>query len=154
MSRLQHSGGGRLVTGDTALRDALMRISQRFPQAISVTEAIGGATGQQRASLLLGLLNCWLTGMLELYIDPPAVLAQPPGEKPRVNAVARYLAAQNQAPINQRHGSIPVDTTQRRFIQLVDGTRTRAQLARELGTSKDDVDRLIQFLTNTALLEA
>jgi len=82
------------------------------------------------------------------------MLAQPPSDKPRASPVARYLAAQNQSPINRRHGSIVVDETQRRFIQLLDGTRTRDQLASEMGTARENVDQLIQFSLNAALLEA
>jgi hypothetical protein len=47
-----------------------------------------------------------------------------------------------------------VDATQRRFIQLLDGTRTRDQLAAEMGTARENIDRLMQFTLNAALLEA
>jgi methyltransferase-like protein len=151
MTRFEHVRGN-LVIGAGPLHDALVRITGRFPQALAVKELLDAA-GQHRATVLQQLLNCWMNGMLELYVDPPAVLAQPPSDKPRASPVARYLAAQNQSPINRRHGSIPVDATQRRFIQLLDGTRTRDQLATELGTARENIDRLIQFSLNAALLE-
>lgn len=152
-SRFEHSRGGVVVTGAGPLHDALVTISRRFPRAIGVAEVLDAA-GQQRATLLRELLDCWMNGMLELYIDPPAVLAQEPGDKPRASAIARYLAAQNQAPINQRHGSITVDAAQRRCIELLDGSRTREQLANELGTTREKVEELIRFSMNAALLEA
>jgi SAM-dependent methyltransferase len=152
MSRFDHVRGG-LVTGAGPLRDALVTINARFPRAISVQELIDLA-GHQRGALLHELVNCWMSGMLELYIDPPAVLAQASSDRPRASPIARYLVAQNQTPINQRNASVPVDATQRRFIQLVDGTRTRDQLATELGTARENIDRLIQSLLETALLEA
>lgn len=151
-TRFSHSRGGELVTGAGPLHDALVKISQSFPKAISVKEVIDAA-GQQRAAVLRELVNCWMNGMMELYVDPPPVLAQAPGDKPRASRVARYLAAQNQPPINQRHGSIPVDETQRRFIQLLDGTRTRDQLAAEMSTKREEIDQLIRFSMNAALLE-
>jgi SAM-dependent methyltransferase len=151
--RFEHSRGGGLVTGAGALRDALTKISQRFPHTIAVEEVLAAA-GQHHATLLRELLSCWLKGMLELYVEPPPVLAQAPGDRPRASSVARYLAAHNESPINQRHGSIPLDATQRRFIQLLDGTRTRDQLATELGTARENIDRLLQFAMNAALLEA
>jgi hypothetical protein len=95
-----------------------------------------------------------MNGMLELYVEPPGVLAQAPSDKPRASLVAHYLAAQDQVLINQRHASIPVDATQRRFIQLLDGTRTREQLATELGVARANIDQLIQVSVNAALLEA
>lgn len=153
MSRFENRRGA-LVTGAGPLHDALVTISRRFPQAISVKEVIDAAAGQHRATLLRELLSCWMNGMLELYVDPPPVPAQAPSDKPRASPIARYLAAQNQPPINQRHGSIPVDATQRRFIQLLDGTRTRDQLAAELGTAREHIDQLIRFSMNAALLEA
>jgi SAM-dependent methyltransferase len=152
MSRFEHALGN-LVIGAGPLHDALVKISGRFPRALAVAELLDAA-GQHRATLLRELLNCWLNGMLELYVEPPAVLAQPPGDKPRASLVARYLAAQNQTPINRRHWSIPVEPTQRRFIQLLDGTRTRDQLATEMGMSRENIDRLLQFSLNAALLEA
>ena len=152
MTRFEHSRG-TLVTGAGPLHDALVTISRRFPQAISVKEVIDAA-GEQRATLLRELVNCWMNGMLELYVDAPAVLAETPAEKPRASLVARYLAGQGQIPINRRHASIPVDETQRRFIQLLDGTRTRDQLANELGAGRERIDELIQFSVNAALLEA
>jgi SAM-dependent methyltransferase len=152
MSRFDHLRGG-LVTGAGPLHDALVTINARFPRAISVKELIDPA-GHQRGAVLRELVNCWMSGMLELYIEPPAVLAQASSDGPRASPVARYLVAQNQAPINQRNASVPVDATQRRFIQLADGTRTRDELATELGTARENIDKLIQSLLETALLEA
>ena len=151
LSRFEHQRGA-VVTGAGPLHDALVTISGRFPQTIAIKEVIDAA-GQQRATLLRELVNCWMNGTLELYVDPPTVRAQTTSDKPRVSPVARYLAAQNQAPINQRHGSIPVDETQRRFIQLLDGTRTRDRLATEMSTTRENIDQLIRFSMNAALLE-
>jgi SAM-dependent methyltransferase len=153
MTLFQHSRGGRRATGAGPLHDALVTISRRFPQAIAVSEVIDAAGGQHREPLLHELVKCWMNAMLELYVDPPPVLARGPGERPRASLVARYLAAANQSPINQRHGSITIDATQRRFIQLLDGTRTREQLAAELGMAREAIDQLVQFVTNAALLE-
>jgi methyltransferase-like protein/ubiquinone/menaquinone biosynthesis C-methylase UbiE len=150
--RFQHSRGGQVVTGAGPLHDALVTISRRFPRAIAVEEVLAAA-GQHRATLLSELLDCWMNGMLELYIDPPAVLAQASGDRPRASIVARYLAAQNHAPTNRRHAGVTVDETQRRFIQLLDGTRTRDQLATALGTARSNIDELIRFSLNAALLE-
>ena len=152
LSRFEHQRG-EMVTGAGPMHDALVMISRRFPRTISIKEVIDAA-GQQRATLLRDLLNCWMNGTLELYVDPPPVLAEASSDKPRASSVARYLAAQNQSPINQRHGSITVDETQRRFIQLLDGTRTRDQLATAMSTTRENIDQLIRFSLNAALLEA
>ncbi|HKU13426.1 MAG TPA: class I SAM-dependent methyltransferase [Steroidobacteraceae bacterium] len=153
MTLFQHSRGGKRVVGAGPLHDALVTINRRFPQAIPLREVVAAAAVHHREPLLRELVKCWMNAMLELYVEPPPVLARTPGDKPRASLVARYLAAQNQDPINQRHGSITVDATQRRFIQLLDGTRTREQVAAELGLAKEAVDQLVQFVTNAALLE-
>lgn len=153
MTRFHHSRGGRRVIGAGPLHDALVTISRHFPQPLAIREVLDAAGTQHRGLLLHDLVNCWMDAMLELYVDPPPVLARTPSDRPRASLVARYLAAQNQSPVNQRHGSVTVDATQRRFIQLLDGTRTREQLATELGTAKEAVDQLLQFAMNAALLE-
>jgi SAM-dependent methyltransferase len=153
MTCFRHSRGGRRVIGPGPLHDALVTISRHFPHAIPVREVVDAAGGQHREPLLHDLVNCWMNAMLELYIEPPPVLARAPSDRPRASPVARYLAAQNQSPINQRHGSITIDATQRRFIQLLDGTRTRDQLRAELGMAREAIDQLVQFVTNAALLE-
>jgi hypothetical protein len=130
----------------------LVRINASFPRAIAVADVIDAA-GEQRELLLRELLNCWMNGMLELYIDPPAVAARA-SDKPRASLVARYLVAQGQSPINQRNASVPVDAAQRGLIQLLDGTRSREQLAAELGAPRNLIDQLIQSLLDSALLEA
>ncbi len=149
MSRFTHVRGD-VVIGAGPLHDALVTISRRFPHAISVEEVIAAA-GQHRATLLRELLSCWRKGILELYVEPPAVPA--PSDKPRTSRVVRYLAAHKQPPINQRHGSVPVDEAARRFLGLLDGTRTRNQLANELGTAPQNIDNLLQWAMKTALLE-
>ena len=153
MTRFRHSLGGRRVIGAGPLHDALVTISRRFPQATPVSEVVDAAGGRHREPLLHELVNCWMDSMLELYVVPPPVLARTPSDRPRASIVARYLAAQNQSPVNQRHGTITIDATQRRLIQLLDGTRTRDQLAAALGTAREAIDQLVQFTMNAALLE-
>ena len=151
--RFEHSRGGQVVTGAGPLHDALVTINA----AVSAGDCRRRSARPPPANIARRccreLLDCWMNGMLELYIDPPAVLAQASGDKPRASTVARYLAAQNHAPTNRRHASVTVDETQRRFIQLLDGTRTRDQLATGLGTARSNIDELIRFSLNAALLE-
>jgi SAM-dependent methyltransferase len=152
LSRFEHPRGGRLVTGPGPLREALATISRSFPRATAVTELINAA-GPARGGLARELLNCWMNGMLELYVDPPVVLSEA-GDRPRASSVARYLASQGQSPINQRHESIPCDVNQRKLMTLMDGTRTRDQLANEVGIARPQLDQLMQLLIGVSLLES
>jgi SAM-dependent methyltransferase len=151
MTRFEHTRGGRLITGSALVRDALSGIARRFPQTIPVAELLASA-GPDRDAVARELLNCWMNGMLELYVEPRSFLS--PGEKPRASAVARYLASGGQSPINLRHETIRGDDLQRKLLPLMDGTRTRDQLAAECAAPRDDFDRAMQALAFTAMLEA
>ena len=152
MSRFEHPRGGRLVTGTPFVRDALSSIARQFPRPIQFSQLLDAAGGDNRAALARELLTCWMNGMIELYVDAPLFRVDP-GAQPRTSAVARYLAAHGQAPINLRHESINVDPNQRRLIMLLDGTRTRDQLASEMNIARDVVDRALEALATVALLE-
>ena len=55
---------------------------------------------------------------------------------------------------NLRHGTIDVpDELGRRLIGLLDGTRDRAALLRELGRPADELERSLEGLARIAVLE-
>ena len=66
--------------------------------------------------------------MMELYCEPP-VFCMTPGSRPRASALARYLSQRGRRLINLRHESMEVYELHARLVSLLDGTRTREQLA-------------------------
>ena len=52
-----------------------------------------------------------------------------------------------------RHESIPVDANQRKLLTLLDGTRTRDELAKAMSVPGEVIDRAMGALMGVALLE-
>lgn len=150
-TRFEHPGGARYVTTSPDVRHALATIAARFPRAAPLAEFL--ADGRpQRDEVAAALLHCWRIGMLRLYLDPPVYAAQP-SAAPRAAAVARHLAAHGRQPINLRHETITLAPEHRAILPLLDGTRTREQLAAESGLSREAVERALGQLAMSAVLE-
>jgi hypothetical protein len=109
------------------------------------------SAGVERDAVRRELVNGWLNGMIELYVDEPALPAEP-GAMPSTTPVARYLASRGESPVSLRHESIPIDPNQRRLIALLDGTRTREQLAVEVNAPPEIIDRALGALLGVGLL--
>src|SRR5204862_7116227 len=77
------------------------------------------------------LLDCYLAGMVELHLRPPALAAEA-GERPRASALARFQAAANQPLCNLRHSTVALDPFDRLVLQQLDGTRERSALVEAL----------------------
>jgi SAM-dependent methyltransferase len=152
MSRFEHPRGGRMVTGSAPVRDALVHIARQFPRPTQLGQLLASAPPADRPQVARELLSCWMNGMIELYVDAPQFRVDP-GSHPHTSAIARHLASQEQAPINLRHESINVDAAQRRLITLLDGTRSRDQLAAEVPLPRETLDRALEALATVALLE-
>jgi methyltransferase-like protein len=84
-----------------------------------------------RLNLAEVLLSCYLDGVVELHLRPPA-LAAAAGERPRASAVARYQAAAGQPLCNLRHCPVDLDAFDRLVLQQLDGTRGRPALLEAL----------------------
>ena len=153
MSRFEHPRGGRLVTGNAALREALSSIARQFPRPVEIKQLLDAAPANDRAMLSRELLHAWMNGMVEAYVEQPQFRVEP-GESPRASSVARHLATiAGQSPINLRHEVINFDPTQRKLITLLDGTRTRAQLAAEMQLPRETIDRALDALAMVAMIE-
>ena len=89
--------------------------------------------------------------MVQLHVHPPALSARP-GERPEVTRLARHQAAHGELVTNLRHALVrPEDDRGRRLIALLDGTRDRDALAKELGDA-DALERSLDGLAQLALI--
>jgi hypothetical protein len=149
-TRFEHPAGVRYVTQSPAVRQALTTISSRFPQSVPVREV---AAGDSAAEVTSALLQCWRSGLIRLYADPPRYVTQA-GDRPRVTRIARHLVSIGEAPVNLRHETTPLTPPQRSLIALLDGTRDRDQLAGDAGLPRDVVDQSLAQFAFSALLEA
>ena len=90
---------------------------------------------------------------MQLHVWAPEIAAAP-SERPVASALARLQAAEGTRVTNLRHAGVDVpDALGRRLITLLDGTRDRDALLRELGRPADELERSLQGLVSIALLE-
>ena len=99
------------------------------------------------------LLRAYAVNLVQLHVWAPEI-ATLPSERPVASALARLQAASGTRITNLRHGTLEVpDELGRRLITLLDGTRDRAALLRELDRPADELERSLEGLARIAVLE-
>jgi SAM-dependent methyltransferase len=138
--------GATLTTDHEAVKAALVRIGDAWPDAVPIAEPADDA-------VLETLLRAYAADLVHLHVWAPA-LATAPSERPVASALARLQAAEGTRVTTLRHTSVEVtDELGRRLIGLLDGTRDRAALLRELDRPADELERSLEGLARIALLE-
>ncbi len=148
-------GNTRFTTPDAELAGLLRRIGQANPGSIPLAGEIAGpAVGDT-------ILRFYLMGLLSLYSEPfPFTLT--PGERPLASPLARQQAMQGEAKIaTLHHKTMQVaEPADRHFITLLDGTRSRRELAVEMArftgtpleTIAADLNKSLSGVARAALL--
>jgi SAM-dependent methyltransferase len=118
---------GRAATSEKVIADLLGLIGAAEPHAIPLADRI---TNQKMAETVLRLFRM---GALSLQTEPFPFTATP-GERPVASALARLQAARGESNLaSLRHTTVEItDANTRHFISLLDGTRTRRDLALEM----------------------
>jgi SAM-dependent methyltransferase len=93
-------------------------------------------------------------GLIDL--STVAGMATPAGEKPMASLLVRRQAAQGDPTVSTlRHTTVEVsDDEGRRLLTLLDGTRDRDTLAREMQCSREQMDAQLELLGRLAVLSA
>jgi SAM-dependent methyltransferase len=139
--------GATLTTDNEALKVALVRLGDAWPRALPVADLTDDD------AVCEALLQAYASNVVQLHLWAPALAAEAP-ERPVASAVARVQAARGTRVTNLRHASVEVpDELGRRLIGLLDGTRDRAALLRELQRPADELERSLEGLARIALLE-
>jgi SAM-dependent methyltransferase len=139
--------GATLTTDNDAVKAALVRLGEAWPVAVPVAQ-LGGADAVAEM-----LVRAYAVNFVQLHVWAPD-LATTPSERPVASAPARLQAARGTRVTTLRHAEIDVpDELGRRLITLLDGTRDRAALLRELGRPADELERSLQGLAAIGLLE-
>src|SRR5215470_9556341 len=118
---------GRAATSERAIADLLGRIGTAAPHAIAL------ADGTNNRNIAETILRLFRVGALSLQTEPfPFTLT--PGERPFASALARLQAARGEANLaSLQHTTVAIDDANtRHFVSLLDGTRTRHDLAEEM----------------------
>jgi len=118
---------GRAATSDAVIAALLGHIGESEPQSVPLTTRI---PDRKFAETILRLFRI---GALSLQTEPfPFALT--PGERPAASGLARLQAARGESHLaSLRHTTVEIDdASTRHFISLLDGTRTRRDLALEM----------------------
>ena len=146
--------GSTLATDHRLSKAVIQQLGACWPETMSFAEALeralsalGAAAAPVRANLdeeieALGrvLYRAFAAGQFELHWSPPRLTATIDG-RPKASLLARVQAETALAVTNLRHRGISLkDDTVRRFLMLVDGTRSVEQLVADLRSMvADDV---------------
>jgi methyltransferase-like protein len=106
----------------------------------SIPSTISAETLAAEKSLLAAaLLQCYVASLVELRTHPTNLRARP-GDLSRVSPLARWQAANSPSVTTLRHERVQLDGFCRRVLQLLDGTRNRADIQRELSQTRPTGD--------------
>lgn len=159
--------GSTLTTDHPLVTRALERIAGSWPGAVWAHELIPQqASDEDRAAVCGALLRSYAGNLVQLHAMPPA-LTTSVSERPEASPLARYQTRSGELVTNLRHTSVRIeDDLGKRLLVLLDGTRDRVQLLRELRaflleTGRQEphdldsgLERSLQGLAGLALLRA
>jgi SAM-dependent methyltransferase len=151
-----HTADGASMTTNLPLaKAAILYLTARWPLAVPFGELPGAS-----AALADLLLTIYASGLLELHIVPLR-FALEVSERPRAFALARLQAESGSFVTTGRHSTVELDDDLgRRLVTLLDGTRDRAALLKDLASESnqplraEDLERSLTGLARLALLEA
>ncbi|MFO1370964.1 MAG: class I SAM-dependent methyltransferase [Candidatus Competibacteraceae bacterium] len=135
-------GDKAVAVRDATHKVALARIASLWPRAVSFTDLWAHVESSARlpaaqqeelqAQLCETLLKCYRSGVVELAVTPVRV-ATTPGDRPQASALARGQALLGQRITSLYGHRVNIsDDFSRFFLQLLDGSRTRAEIAAAL----------------------
>jgi SAM-dependent methyltransferase len=126
--------GAAIRTSMPLAKAALAHLASIWPRAASFEEVLAAAPEAVRDAAVLSelLLKTFAAGLVELHACP-SPFAAGAGERPRAFRLARYEAARGRMVTTLRHSSVELeDAAARKLLQLLDGSRDRAAILREL----------------------
>lgn len=137
----QNERGAKAETGHPLAKAALLELGAmwprraEFPALLARTrERSASRAPEERDAAALAeiLLHCYAAGLIELHAHAPR-FAQSAGERPEASALARSQARESAWVTTLCHNRLRLDDdVGRRMVELLDGTRDRAALQREL----------------------
>jgi SAM-dependent methyltransferase len=147
--------GVSMKTGHGSVKRILAALDVAWPHSIPYRDLpVEGISGTECADFILGLYGSWL---VELSAGPPSFV-RTPGPRPSTTRLARLQLEQRDLVTSQRHMEVRMDgETTKALIRLLDGSRDRAALLRELKTidpqmTMESLEAGLQKLADLALL--
>jgi hypothetical protein len=87
----------------------------------------GPASAEERRQLATRLLNCYLSGLMDLSISPPRFITTV-AERPLASPYARLRAAEGGKVVNLRLETVPLSAPSRLVLQHLDGRHDQPAL--------------------------
>ncbi len=150
-------GGASIRTKLPLAKAVMLHLGRSWPRAASFEELLASAPDREFLQHLL--LRIYASGLVELHASPSHFLTEV-SDRPRAFSLARFHARRGSVIPTLRHSTVEVqDQLARRLIELLDGTRDRAALQRDLQPFADspvrpeDIERNLAKLARMALLE-
>lgn len=140
--------GTKITTNHPVILKKLEELSELWPGSMSMEWMTGGDLLVEQFVLQLYAAN-----LVKFHTHPPLFTLQP-GEFPEASAVARYQASKGHAvaTLTQYPAKIEGETA-RTFLQLLDGTRTREALAKEMARPLVAIDENLNSMAKLGLLK-
>lgn len=159
--------GSTISTQHRPSQTALDRLAAQWPQAVAFSELLGAVPrgSKDAAEVAVLLFRFYSAGELDLHLYPPRLTIEI-GERPRASPLARRQIERGPIVFNLRHTRVVIeDEITRRFLPLVDGTRSLDQLVADLNRSlaaesgaivvtHEQVQQNLKALAKLALLAA
>jgi hypothetical protein len=131
---LEGAGGIRIGVNQPSVEAVARAMGACYPLPVTFQELLpyAGSAGELREMLLalisVGFAECHAYG----FPCQDSV-----SQRPRATALARYQAQRSAKLVNVVHAVIDMDEFGRRLVLLLDGTRDRATLARDIAAGPD-----------------
>jgi len=150
-----------LKTANPLVKAAMAALGSAWPERLSlnaVREQVAARLGLPLDSvpaelLAQGFMSAFSLRALDLHAYRPR-LTKCPGERPRTNPLIRLQAGRGNVVTSLIHEAVKVEGQGERLLSLLDGRRTRAELAAEINASPAEIDEALAKLTGLALIEA
>jgi methyltransferase-like protein len=135
--------GSSLSTNNPLLRAAFHHLFEAWPRSVSfqtlwgaVLSRLGDAqpSGANQDSLAAPLLQCFLSGLVELHLRPPRFVLEL-SERPLASPLARLQAHNSERVTNLRHYTVQLNALDRQVLQQLDGGHDRTSLVERLADS-------------------
>jgi methyltransferase-like protein/SAM-dependent methyltransferase len=122
-----------LTTRDPLMKAAMTRLGQVWPESIAFGDLLTAAADRQSVSeeqsqqLAARLLRCYTSGIIELSLGPPQLVAHV-SERPIASPYARLRAREDSKVVNMKLESTVLNGLERLLLQNLDGQHDRPAL--------------------------
>lgn len=157
----QGARNASLKTSHPVMKAAMVALRSVWPERLSLDQLrdavavrIGASPDSIPSRLLYESIAAGFTfRVLDLHFYPLRVTRQP-GDHPSASPLARWQAKQGVVLTNLLHQPVKVEGDGLRLLSMLDGRRSRVELAAELQASPAEIDEALKHLASLALLEA